>query len=232
MTAGQSRRLVASARLGLRYRSEIRLYRKYRRFTMVPLPQFIDNLRLCRLIRDVDGAIVECGSWRGGMSAAMAELLARGSQQPRTSVLFDSFEGLPDAQEIDGPAALAWQADSASPIFFQNCTASEEEARTAMRRSGTSTFRIVKGWFSETVPRYAEAKPRIALLRLDGDWYESTMTCLGGLFSLVVHGGIIIIDDYGTWDGCTRAVHDYLSTSGAHEALRQSALGVHYLIKR
>ncbi len=198
---------------------------------MIPARQFVGNLRLCRWVLGMKGDIVECGVWRGGMSAAMAELLARLSS-PRTSLLFDSFEGLPPAGDLDGPTALAWQSDTTSPGYYDNCTASDHEASAAMLRSGVETFQIVKGWFEDTLPRYASENPRIALLRLDGDWYESTMMCLQCLFQQVVPGGVVIIDDYGTWDGCTRAVHDFLAASKASEAVRQTSLGVPYLVKR
>jgi O-methyltransferase len=197
---------------------------------MIGRGKFVSNLRLCQRVLGIKGDIVECGVWRGGMSAAMAEFSA-GLSSPRMSLLFDSFEGLPLAGEVDGPAALAWQSDTTSPDYHDNCTASDDEARAAMLRSGVETFRIVKGWFEDTLPKYSSQDPRIALLRLDGDWYESTTICLRSLFQHVVPGGVVIIDDYGVWDGCTRAVHDFLAQSKATEAVRQTNL-VSYLVKR
>jgi O-methyltransferase len=69
----------------------------------------------------------------------------------------------------------------------------------------------------------------IALLRLDGDWYESTMACLDALYDRVVPGGLVIIDDYYTWDGCARAVHDFLSRRGVSARIRQWANAICYL---
>jgi O-methyltransferase len=195
---------------------------------MMGLPQTItQTLHLCRTVRRVDGDIVECGVWRGGMSAAMAEVLPS-----RTSVLFDSFEGLPDAQEIDGPSALAYQLDVTSPRYQNNCRASEEEACRTMTMAPNAEYRVFKGWFSETVPEYAAEEPKIAVLRVDGDWYDSISVCLDHLFSKVVPDGLVIVDDYGWWDGCTRAVHDYLSRTKATEPIRKTRTGVAYLIKR
>jgi len=221
------RKPAGYARLMSRYPREARLFYKYRSYTMGSPQTVVQTLHLCRSVRKVEGDLVECGVWRGGMSAAMAEIL-RG----HTSVLFDSFEGLPNAQQIDGPAALAYQADVTSRDYHDNCRASENEARRAMTMAGNAKYRIFSGWFRETVPKYAAEHPNIAVLRLDGDWYESITTCLDELFQHVVHGGLVIVDDYGSWDGCTRAMHDFLSRTHATEAIRKTRSGVAYLVKR
>lgn len=202
---------------------QARLYWKYRDFTMMDRLAFFENLSLCKEARGLDGDIVECGTWRGGMSAAMAEILRDGAAR-KTSVLFDSYEGLPPPGPSDGAKAFTWAQDTASPRYFDNCTASEADARRAMSLSGVEGYRIFPGWFEETLHKYASENPRIAVLRLDGDWYESTMTCLQNLFPRVVPGGVVIIDDYGYWEGCTRAVHDYLSREARPEAVQRTRL--------
>jgi O-methyltransferase len=179
------------------------IYRKYKEFTMIPGSTYVGNLRLAAKAAEIQGSVVECGAWRGGMIAGIADVLGPG----RRYYLFDSFEGLPPAKEIDGPAALAWQADTKSAGYFDNCTASEHEARAAMSLSGAKDYQIVKGWFRETLPRASIAQP-IALLRMDGDWYESTKCILDNLAPSVARGGLIIVDDYYTWDGCTQAVNE------------------------
>jgi hypothetical protein len=68
----------------------------------------------------------------------------------------------------------------------------------------------VKGWFQDTLPVWQNKIPDIAILRLDGDWYESTRICMETLYSKLVSGGICIIDDYGYNSGCRKAVHEYL----------------------
>lgn len=93
-------------------------------------------------------------------------------------------------------------------------------------------FDVRQGWFEETVPKYASEDPVIALLRLDGDWYDSTSICLEHLFPRVSVGGLVIIDDYGQWDGCTRAVHDYLSSVSAVESIASTRSGVTFIRKR
>lgn len=195
--------------------------------TMIPPSIYVGNLRLAQQIADIPGAVIECGVWRGGMAAGIAKTMGPG----RHYVLFDSFEGLPPAKEVDGPAAIAWQRDTTSPEYFDNCKADLGAARSAMLAAGISQPDLRKGWFEDTVPQFAATGTPIALLRLDGDWYDSTLICLNSLFPLVVPEGIIIIDDYGTWDGCTRAVHDYLSEFHRPEPVSHSGDGVTYLTK-
>jgi hypothetical protein len=88
-----------------------------------------------------------------------------------------------------------------------------------MIMSGVPSYYLVKGWFDQTLPKSTIYDP-IAVLRLDGDWYDSTLTCLENLFSRVSTGGLVIIDDYYTWDGCARAVHDFLSRHSRPEKIR------------
>lgn len=177
---------------------------------MISRECYLSNLELALRVSDIEGCIVECGVWRGGMIAGIASVLG----PERTYYLFDSFEGLPPAQEIDGQAAIQWQADKESPKYYQNCRAEEQFASAAMKLSKVKKYKLIRGWFEDTIPKYSDTEP-IALLRLDGDWYDSTMICLKHLFDRVVTGGLIIIDDYYTWDGCSRAVHDFLSERSA-----------------
>lgn len=204
-------------------------YKKFQSFTMVPHDDFITNLSLCKRTKEIDGAVVECGVWRGGMMAAMANLL--GPQ--KKYYLFDSFEGLPDAKPIDGIAAEHWQANKKSPGYFDNCKAEIDYAQKAMQLSNTTKEKVVfiKGWFNETLVE-RNFNDKISLLRLDADWYDSTMTCLEFFFPKIVPGGMIIIDDYHTWEGCTKALHDYLSKNARPEAIQQFENKIAYIIKK
>jgi hypothetical protein len=193
--------LVKFAKDELMFRS---VYQKYRDFTMVPKDVYVGNLRLARRVKDVSGSIVECGTWRGGMIAGIADVLG----SSRKYCLFDSYQGLPPAKEIDGAGALAWQSDKTSERYRDNCTASEEEARCAMSRSTAKDYQIIKGWFEDTLPKFTSEVP-IALLRLDADWYESTKCILEHFAPRVASGGMIIVDDYYTWEGCTIAVNEF-----------------------
>lgn len=163
------------------------------------------------------GAIVECGVWRGGTSFAM--LLAQREVAGRVVCpvrMLDSFQGLPPAGARDGPLAHTWQAGESPDDPEANCRAEEAAVRAARDRFGFTEAEapIHRGWFRDTVGPLAErlgASGGIALLRLDGDWYDSTIECLEALLPVVQEEARVIIDDYYAWDGCARAVHDTLS---------------------
>jgi O-methyltransferase len=202
-----------------------RLFKKYQKFTMIPKEVFLNNLLLVEKFRTLSGCVIECGVWRGGMIASISEVLGN----DRRYYLFDSFEGLPQAKEVDGIEANKWQADKNSSSYFDNCKAEMWYAESAMKLAGQNNYSIIKGWFSETLPGFKTESP-IAILRLDGDWYDSTIECLNILFPLVEKGGVVIIDDYYAWDGCSRAVHDYLSKNNLEHKIR-SFNNISYIIK-
>lgn len=184
------------------------VFRSFEGFTMIPRKTYMANLELCRHYNRIEGDIVECGAWKGGMIAGMVKVLG----EDRAYYLFDSFKGLPEVKEIDGPDAKAWQSNKNGISYFDNCKAEESDAEKAMIRSGAKHFSIRKGWFNESVEKFSSANG-IAILRLDADWYDSTMVCLVHLFPKINKGGILILDDYYTWEGCSKAIHDYLSVN-------------------
>ncbi len=202
------------------------LFEKYKDFTMVPEQLFISNLDLINQYSQLEGDYVECGVWRGGMSAAIAEIL----NKDKTIHLFDSFEGLPPAKEIDGKEALAWQKDVNSPFYFSNCKADESYAEQALDLAGCKNYKIHKGWFNQTLPNFKNQK--IGILRLDGDWYDSILDCFENLFPQVIEGGIVLLDDYYTWDGCSKAVHDYLSKTKSPSRVHQWKNQVSFIVKK
>ncbi|MBP5858896.1 class I SAM-dependent methyltransferase [Marivibrio halodurans] len=188
---------------------------------MVPRRRYVANIELCEqaLARTPalsDGAYVECGTWRGGMSFGIATAL------PALSALyfFDSFQGLPPTTERDGERAR--EIEAGEGFWHDNNTASETEFRENIRRFGLEprTRGIHQGWFSDTLPGFVPDRP-IAILRMDGDWYDSTMTILDALYDHVAPGGLILIDDYYDWEGCSRAVHDFLAKRGLPDHIRQ-----------
>lgn len=182
------------------------LYLEFQQFTMIPKSLYVANLELTRHFKPIEGSVVECGTWRGGMISGISRVLGN----TRDYYLFDSFEGLPEVTDLDGVAAKDWQTGKKSDDYFNNCTASETEARAAIAKAKIEKHHIHKGWFSQTLPGI-QIRSGIAVLRLDGDWYESTMDCLVHLFPQVNTHGVVIIDDYFRWEGCSKAVHDYLS---------------------
>jgi len=201
------------SRIAVRIFRGLLLYPRYRDFTMVPPFTFARNLALCAIGAPTYGCIVECGVWRGGMSAGMADILPG-----RLHLLFDSFEGLPPATDADGAYAISWQKNTSAENYYDNCRAERGYAERAMQMSAAKRFKLVQGWFRDTLAAFKPEEP-IAILRLDVDWYESTMQCLTALYPHVVPGGLIIIDDYYGWDGCARAVHDFLSRTQPPERI-------------
>lgn len=198
------------------------IYQRYQKFTRIPSPAYASNLNVLAMTTIPAGCVVECGTWRGGMSAGMADLLGA----DRTYYLFDSFEGLPDAKMVDGQKAIDWQSEN----NVDNCRTEEHYAQEVMAKSIAEKFYIVKGWFSDTLEKFTPDSP-IAVLRLDADWYSSTAECINRLYPLVPKGGIILIDDYFAWDGCARAIHDYLSVNSISDRIRTVDNALAYIIR-
>jgi hypothetical protein len=171
-------------------------------------------------VKGIDGSLVECGVWKGGSTALMA-LAAKSSGSRREIHLFDSFEGLPEPQPVDGKDAISYSSGKSSGkmIPIGKCDASLEEVRRFLKRRSIDEdilhFHI--GWFKDTVPEAAAGIDKIALLRLDGDWFESTKICLEHLYPKLVLGGVIILDDYFFWKGCRLATDEYRSQFGITE---------------
>jgi O-methyltransferase len=177
-----------------------KLYESLKDYTMVPEATFYANIDLAKRVAGLDGVAVECGAWKGGMMAGISTVMG----SDRTYVLLDSFEGLPDAEDIDGDAALEYQRNTDLPTYYNNCKTSPKYAKEAMRIVGATKSTVVKGWFENTLP--GRFKPdSIALLRIDCDWHRPTALCLEILYDAVMPGGIIIIDDFFAWDGCQLA---------------------------
>ncbi len=199
---------------------------------MVDRVEFIDNLLLVdEVLKNpslAKGSIIECGTWRGGMAAALVEL----GGETRKYHFFDSFQGLPPAQEIDGEAALAWQRNLEGPRYFNNCRASREEFERTLSLSAPhpGTVHIHEGWFRDTLWRANVGA--ISILRLDADWYDSTMACLDRFWGDLLPGALILIDDYACWTGCRRAIHAFFARQNASEYLRVTFPGkVTYFLK-
>lgn len=198
--------------------SEFRtLYRTVRPFTMGNFERIANLYTLARNVqkRRLPGAFVECGVWRGGCTAVMAWVANR-EGIGRRIYAFDSFEGLPEPTESDGAEAASYAegkvSGSLAPIGA--CVSSYENFEKLffeLLRLDRQHVEVRKGWFQHTVPQEALKIGPIAILRLDGDWYESTKVCLEHLYDHVVPGGFVVIDDYGHWEGCQRAVDEFFS---------------------
>ena len=191
---------------------EIRLVQTVRPYTMVPLPRLRTLWRLANRVsaQHLDGAFVECGSCNGGTGAILAHVAAR---DRRRVFLFDSFEGLPQPSPQDGDRAREWVG---------KCLGQEDLVREVLGRAGArmDDVAVVKGWFENTLAS-AQTGP-IALLHLDADWYESTMTILDAFYDRVHPSGYLVLDDYGHWPGCRRALDEFMSKRDLHPQLTPS----------
>jgi hypothetical protein len=160
----------------------------------------------------VEGAIVECGVWRGGSMMAVALTLARVGASDRELHLFDTFEGMTQPTDADRdhtgtPVMPTWLRERAA----DPCEVPLDQVREALLGTGYDPARLhfVKGPVEETLP--GAAPERIALLRLDTDWYESTRHELVHLYPRLAPGGVLIIDDYGHFEGARRATDEYFA---------------------
>jgi O-methyltransferase len=211
----------------------LRLRWKYRDRTMIPALAYSENLALvARALENpalAGGAIVECGTWRGGMSAGLIEV----GGPARQYYFFDSFEGMPPAAaELDGPDAIVWETNPARRRFG-TCDATMDEFEATIRMTGcpSNAVHVAKGFFEHSFPGFTP--PPVAVLRLDADWYASTAICVEKFWDSVLPGGLILIDDYYAWDGCSRAIHDGLSKRRATERIMQTPLGrVAFIVKQ
>lgn len=165
----------------------------------------------------IPGALVECGVWRGGCVGLMAMAHMQSAAQPWREIhLFDSFEGLhqPD-RRLDGDRAIEL-ADGAADGKIEPigaCVAEQALSRQLLADIGYPEHLIHYhvGWFQETIPRDAAAVGPIALLRLDADWYEPTRIALDHLYPEVRSAGVVVVDDYGHFEGCRKAVDDFIA---------------------
>jgi O-methyltransferase len=196
--------------------ADIELYRRVAPYTMTTPP------RIYALVRGVDyvsassipGAFVECGVWRGGSMMAVALTLLRLGITDRDLYLFDTFSGMTAPTDEDVRHSGERAADllaGESPDADIWAIASLDEVREAVLGVGYPSERIhfVEGPVEDTLPENAPAE--IALLRLDTDWYTSTKHGLVHLYPHLARGGVLILDDYGYWQGARRAVDEYLS---------------------
>jgi hypothetical protein len=180
----------------------------------------IDAVRYC-VRRNVPGDFVECGVWRGGSVLAMILVLQELGVTDRDIYLFDTFDGMTaptahDTSQFHPPAVEMWQEAERNdsivfPEYFDSTSFNQESVRDFLRSTGypADSIRIVAGKVEETLPECAP--DRLALLRLDTDWYESTRHELEHLYPRLSAGGVLIIDDYGHWEGARRAVDEYFS---------------------
>ena len=187
------------------------IYHKCKAFSMTSVERMYSLYKAIEYIHQyqIPGDIVECGNWRGGSVMLSAMTLQKLNDTNKKIYLYDTFEGM--------------SAPTSADITHYNETAKENlrkikryltvslegvKANVYSTAYPKENFIFIKGKVEETIPGILPAQ--IALLRLDTDWYESTYHELKYLFPLISKGGILLVDDYGFWQGARKAVDQYI----------------------
>jgi len=162
----------------------------------------------------IPGAMVECGVWRGGSMQAVAWTLLDAGVGDRDLHLFDTFEGMSEPTEKDVQTRTGATAAGLLAMGKAMCDAGLDDVQLGMSETGYPIDRIHfhPGKVEDTIPD--QAPEQIALLRLDTDWYESTKHELEHLYDRLSPGGVLIIDDFGSWDGARKATVEWLEATG------------------
>jgi hypothetical protein len=203
-------------------KQDVGIIESVRRYTMAKtVDKIFPILNAVRYVNEhqVPGSVVECGVWRGGMMMAAARLLLELGDTSRELYLYDTFEGMAEPTDKDtdvkGKKALARyrEAPRTTGGGVDWCYASLEEVTSNLESTGypMEKVHLVKGLVEDTLP--AGVPAQISILRLDTDWYASSKCEMLHLFPRLQPGGVIILDDYGFWQGCRQATDEYLKAN-------------------
>lgn len=214
-----------------------------------PLVSLFQQVRHCEL-NGIAGSFVECGVWKGGAVGLMALASKRYGAGTRDLHMFDAFSDIcePDP-EHDGDFVLNNMARLSGTDKSVFAGRLRPVTGTYDSHGGHGTIEIVRslledelgydgsqlhfhrGWFQETLPQMAPSMPPIAILRLDGDFYASTRVCLEYLYDKVVPGGFVILDDYGTREGCRKATDEFRASRGISSFIHHVNQDCRYWVK-
>lgn len=194
------------------------IYRYVRELTMTSAEAVFALTSAVRYVvaAGVPGAVVECGVWRGGSMAAVARTLLEVGRHDVPLHLFDTFEGMPEPTDED----VRWTGESARELLVTEtgreaellrAEASLADVQRTMAGTGypAELVHYVEGKVQDTLPQHAPEQ--IALLRLDTDWYDSSRHELEHLYPRLSSGGVLILDDYGWWNGVRKATDEYFA---------------------
>jgi hypothetical protein len=178
----------------------------------------------------IPGDVVECGVWRGGSMQAVARTLLAAGDTARDLHLFDTYEGMPppsdrDLRRSDERSAEELLAEESREDSKVWAVATLDDVKDGFSRLDYPAERVhfVKGKVEDTIPGHAPEQ--ISILRLDTDWYESTRHELEHLYPRLSPGGVLLLDDYGYWEGAREAVDEFLEQSGERLLLMRMASG-------
>ena len=230
-------------------REAIAIVRKNTMVSYEPLVTLFQQVRHCE-INSIPGDYVECGVWKGGAIGLMALANKKYGQKRRDIHMFDIFSEIcePDPA-IDGEFAIS-QVSELAGVDKKSLKGRLKSVKGVYdSHGGPGTVEVVrellevkigydkrflhyhKGWFQETLPDVAREISKIAILRLDADLYASTKICLDYLYEKVVSGGFVIIDDYGTYEGCKKAIDEFREKQGIRSFLNYVNQDCRYWIK-
>jgi O-methyltransferase len=196
------------------------VFEKCKPFTMTSIERMYALRKAVEYIVNskLPGDIVECGVWKGGSAMLIAYTLLQMGESTRRIYLYDTFCGMVEPTKndyllSDGTTARSQMRKRGKKTFANWCFSPLSEVRDNLFSTGYPENKLifVKGKVEQSIPRTMPS--RIALLRLDTDWYESTKHELVHLFPLLAEKGVLLIDDYGYWAGQTKAVEEYLATN-------------------
>jgi O-methyltransferase len=194
----------------------IEIFKQCKPYTMTSIERMYALYNAVRYVvqNKIEGDFVECGVWRGGSSMMIALTLLKLGVTNRKIYLYDTFEGMSEPTEND----VDFRGGDADSLLKKNvenkensvwCLADLQDVQNnmALTKYSLASIKFVKGKVEDTIPK--TISDNIALLRLDTDWYESTAHELKYLYPKLLMKGVLIIDDYGHWEGCRKAVDEY-----------------------
>ena len=189
-------------------------------YTMTSPRRIIATAKACKyaVANDIPGDFVECGVWRGG-NAIVARRMFDLMGSEKLVWMFDTFEGMTVPTQLD---VASYSGKSASDFYKKSlkegktnwCLASIEDVRENFLASSLSldSVRFIKGDVCETLKDPKNLPSDVAVLRLDTDWYESTKFEMETLYPILSSKGVLLIDDYGHWEGSRKAVDEFFAT--------------------
>lgn len=183
-------------------------------YSSVEVLEFTAEMTRLVIANKVEGCLIECGVAAGSQLAMMQKTQMELGEQ-RQVIGFDSFEGIPYATEHDATQPAIGEIDRTKLGLLQTTGVSAHSLESVIQNFeswGVSLDNVtfVKGWFEDTVKVRSKYIDSIALLRLDGDLYRSTLECMQHLFPKLSKGGVLIIDDYEL-SGCAKAIHKFIN---------------------
>ena len=202
-----------------KYPEFLDIYEDCKPFTMTSVDRMYALYKAVEYIikNEIEGDFIECGVWKGGSSMLIAKTLLKFGVSNRHIWMYDTYEGMSEPTDKDKDPAGTSAEELLKKASKQDaasiwCYSDIDEVKSHLQSTGypIELIHFVKGKVEDSIPGVMPENP-IALLRLDTDWYESTKHEMDHLYPHLVQKGILIIDDYGDWQGARKAIDEYLS---------------------